>query len=227
MEPAVQTFSVSLGLNLPDQFEAQRTYAIFGTRRGGTSMVAGVARALGLDLGDPGERKNNEDPRFHTAPLPALWRVVDARNAEADVWGWKHPAAGRYITELSARLRNPYFIVVYRDPIAAARSQIKRDKAARRRTERLAIHESTSSSAMNTGFALATDRPVLLVSNERAIDDQTGLIDDMAAFLGVPPPSDSLRAKILEYIEPGQYKAFADYFPQVGVPAASDGAQPS
>ena len=212
MNPGSRNYAVSVGLNLPDSFERQRTYAIFGTRRGGTSMVAGVARALGLDLGGDDLRKNNEDRRFHSAPLPVLWKAVEERNAEAEVWGWKYPAAGRYLTELSRELRNPYYIAVYRDPVAAARSQLKRDKEAKRRTERLAIHESASSIAVNTGFVLASERPTLLISYERALDDQNGLIDDLVAFLGVEPPSESMRAKISEYVEPGQYKAFADFF---------------
>jgi hypothetical protein len=212
MNPSDRTYAVSLGLNLPDSFEEQRTYAIFGTRRGGTSMVAGVARALGLDLGDPGHRKNNEDPRFHPAPLPALWKLVEQRNSEADVWGWKYPAGGRYITELSGGLRNPYFIVVYRDPVAAAKSQLARDPESKRRTDRLAIHEAASSVALNTGFVLATERPVLLVSNERAMTDQEGLIDDVAAFVGSSIPTAPLRGQILDYIKPGRYKSFDNFF---------------
>ena len=213
MNPSEHTYSVSLGLNLPDHLERQRTYAIFGTRRGGTSMVAGVARALVLDLGDTGQKKNNEDPRFRPAPLPELWAVVEQRNAEADVWGWKYPAGGRYITELSGALRNPYFIVVYRDPVAVAKSQLARDAESKRRTERLALHEAASSIALNTGFVLASERPVLLVSNERAVKEPEGLIDDVAAFLGAPAPTDPLRAQILEYVEPGRYKSFAKFFP--------------
>jgi len=212
MNPASRTYAVSVGLNVPQDLEPQRTYALFGTRRGGTSMVAGVARALGLDLGRTGKRKNNEDPRFQGATLPALWSLVEERNASADVWGWKHPAAGRYLTELSRSLRNPYYIVVYRDPVASAQSQIKRDKEAKRRTTRLALHESTSSVTVNTGFVLASERPSLLVSYERAIADQNGLIDDIAAFLGVDAPTDPLRSSILAYIKPGQYKAYDDFF---------------
>lgn len=213
MNPASRTYAVSLGLNLPEKLEEQRTYPIFGTRRGGTSMVAGVARALGLDLGGSELRRNNEDRKFHSAPLPILTEAVRERDAEADVWGWKYPVAGRYMTELSRSLRNPYYIAVYRDPVAAARSQLRRDDETKRRTDRLALHESAISIAINTGFLLATDRPALLVSNERALEDQEGLIDDIAAFLGVEPPAEPLRSAILEYIKPGKYKAFDDFFP--------------
>ena len=50
------------------------------------------------------------------------------------------------------------------------------------------------------------------MSYERAIADQNGLIDDIAAFLGVDAPTDPLRSSILDYIKPGQYKAYDDFF---------------
>jgi hypothetical protein len=212
MNPSSREYATSLALNAPEQLEAQRTYAIFGTRRGGTSMVAGVARALGLDLGEVGRRKNNEDPRFQNRPLDKMREAIETRNGENDVWGWKFPAAGSYIPELSNVLRNPYLIVVYRDPVAAALSQAKRDRKFNRRTTRLALHESAANNAVNTGLALATDRPCLLISNERAIADPEGLIDDVAAFLGQDPPTGPLREKILAYITPGQYKSFDEFF---------------
>jgi|SRR4051812_30658466 hypothetical protein len=214
MNPADREYAVSLALNLPERLESQRTYAIFGARRGGTSMVAGIVRALGVDLGGAELRRTNEDRRFHPAPLSTLQEAVEERNAEADVWGWKYPAAGRYLTELSRSLRNPYYIAVYRDPVSAARSQLKRDNESKRRPDRLALHESASSIAINTGLVLAVGRPALLISNELALTDQEGLIDDLAAFVGVEAPTGTLRASILEYIEPGKYKAFGDFFAQ-------------
>ena len=212
MNPSSREYTTSVILNPPAELEGQRTYTIFGTRRGGTSMVAGVARALGLDLGQVGQRKNNEDPRFQNRPMPQMREAIETRNGELDVWGWKFPAAGAYLPELSNSLRNPYFIVVYRDPVAAALSQAKRDRQFNRRTTRLSLHESEANNAVNTGLALATDRPCLLVSNEKALADPEGLIDDVAAFLGREEPSGALRQKILAYIKPGQYKSFDEFF---------------
>jgi len=216
MNPASREYTASVILNPPAELQRQRTYAIFGTRRGGTSMVAGVARALGLDLGNVGQRKNNEDPRFQNRPLPQMREAIETRNGESDVWGWKFPAAGSYLPELSNSLRNPYLIVVYRDPVAAALSQARRDRAFNRRSTRLALHESSANNAVNTGLALATDRPCLLVSNERAVTDPEGLIDDIAAFLGQETPAGALREKILAYIKPGQYKSFDEFFGEGG-----------
>jgi hypothetical protein len=212
MQPSQREYVTSILLNPPDTLEAQRTYVIFGTRRGGTSLVAGIARALGLDLGNVGARKNNEDPQFQNRAMDVMRRAIEERNAERDVWGWKYPAAGSYLPELSNTLRNPYFIVVYRDPVAAALSQARRDRQFNRRSSRLAVHESAANNAVNTGLVLASDRPSLLVSNEQAASDPGNLVDDVAAVLGQEPPTGDLRRRILEYISPGRYKSFEEFF---------------
>jgi hypothetical protein len=212
MNPASREYTTSVILNPPAELESQRTYVIFGTRRGGTSMVAGLARALGLDLGRVGQRKNNEDPRFQNRPLQQMRAAVEERNSESDVWGWKFPAAGSYLLDLANGLRNPYFIIIYRDPVAAALSQARRDRKFNQRTSRLSLHESAANVTVNTGLVLAADRPSLLVSNERAMADSDGFIDDMAAFLGAEPPTGERREKIRAYIAPGQYKSFDEFF---------------
>jgi len=190
-------------------------------------MVTGIARALGLDLGDVGKRKNNEDPRFQNRPPDTMRAVIKERNDEADVWGWKFPGAGSYLPDLMRSIRNPCFIVVYRDPVAAALSQARLDRKFNSRTPRLALHESSANNTANTGLVLATDRPCLLVSNERATQQPEALIDDVADFLGVPAPSGGLRSRILEYVGPGGYKSFDEYFGEGSADGAAGGAADS
>ncbi len=192
--------------------EDQRTYVILGTRRGGTSMVAGATRALGLDLGRVGQRTNNEDPRFQNRSVDDMRAAIEGRNEHHQVWGWKFPTAVTYLPAVYGVLRNPYFVVVYRDPVAAALSQATKDK--RQRPERIALHESSSYIATNTGFVLATERPCLLVSNEKAIGDPDAMVDELADFLQLPKPDDERRAQIRAYLAPGQYKPFDKFFGQ-------------
>lgn len=214
----------SIVLNALATPEAQRTYVILGTRRGGTSMVAGVARALGLDLGDVGERKNNEDPRFQNRHVEKMRQTIDTRNAGADVWGWKYPAAGNYLPDVWATLRNPHLIIVYRDPIAAAVSQSRYDRPQAARTVRLSLHESNANNNLNMGLALAVDRPCLLVSHERASRDPDALITDMAEFLHVEEVSELLRERIRDYVQPGQYKMFDEFFGDLATAESAPGS---
>jgi len=88
----------------------QRTYIIFGLVRGGTSMVAGILRAGGLDLGE-GLSDNHEDQGFvtqdpdgHLIPRAErnarLYERIVERNKEQSVWGWKYPQAAEYLAEI-------------------------------------------------------------------------------------------------------------------------------
>ena len=210
----------SVVINPAAEHEPQRTYVIFGTRRGGTSMVAGLVRALGLDLGNVGERKNNEDPRFQYRTRAEMLETIEARNADLDVWGWKFPAAAGYLPEVAPAIRNPYFIVVYRDAVAAALSQAGKDRPGRRRSPRMSLHESNANANTNTGFVLASERPCLLVSHEKALLKTDALVNEVADFLGLPQPDDAFRARILEYLTPGRYKAFDAYFGTSGAGSA-------
>ena len=190
----------------------QRTYVAFGTRRGGTSPVAGIMRALGVDLGRIEGRTNNEDPDFQNRPSPHMRKAISERDGQRDVWGWKFPGAGTYLPEIAAALRNPFYVVVFRDPVAAAMSQARLDRQVNRRTSPVALHESNANSNTNMGFVLASGRPCLLISNEKARERPGVLVDELADFLFVERPTEEGKARILEYLEPGTYKSFEEFF---------------
>ncbi len=217
MSQPVTTNKTSILLNAIPEPTPQRTYVTFGVERGGTSLVAGVLRALGLYLGDIPEG-NNEDKSFHNKPLGQMKATIARRNQEYDVWGWKYPTASSYLPILSKSIRNAFFVVVYRDVVATALSRAQWDGEFIRRNGRMSLHETSAIMNANTGFALATRRPVLLVSNEKAATNTSELIDELADFLYADRPDDELRAKIIAYTEPGRYKNFEDYFPSAGDP---------
>lgn len=205
----------TIALNEVWTFPVRRTYAVFGLERGGTSAVAGIVRALGIDLGS-GLDRNNEDFAFHERSLEEMKQVVAERNATHDVWGFKYPNAGQFLPVLSRSLRNPFYIVVHRDPVATAHSRSRWDGEETERPAMMALFEAGSRDQANVSFALATDRPVLLVSNEKTESHREDLIREVADFLAVPPPSEDLMGRLLAYLEPGSYKAFEEYFPERG-----------
>jgi hypothetical protein len=204
----------SVVLNPVDDPPAKRTYVVFGLERGGTSPVAGIMRALGLDLGDIDEG-NNEDKRFQAKGLGQLRGSINERNESQDIWGWKYPPAVSYLPVLVKAIRNPYFVVVFRDAVATALSRHQWDGKFLRRGLRMSLHEANTNTNANTSFALATGRPCLLISNEKAARDTDALIDEIAEFLDVEPPAESHRARIHDYLKPGAYKPFAEFFPEI------------
>jgi hypothetical protein len=127
------------GLLRPPKVEEERTVIVLGMPRGGTSMVAGSLRLLGVPMGDRLEPSNQEDldildlvaslqPLYGedgkpiTENFDRLRALIAGRNEERPFWGWKDPNAHVYISELMPVLRNPHFVVVFRDHFAAAQT---------------------------------------------------------------------------------------------------------
>jgi hypothetical protein len=191
----------------------KRTYVTLGLERGGTSAIAGIQRALGLYLGDI-EKGNNEDPAFVGYRLARIRKAIKRRNSEHDVWGFKYPKAVMYMPQIVEDLRNPHFIVVYRDAVATAVSHLGWTGRKNRKPAHLAVHEASSFTNTNTSFAFGSGYPTLVISHELAMAKPGDAIDEVARFLGEEPPADPLRQRIVDYLEPGSYKAFEEHFPE-------------
>ena len=84
--------NVCLVLNPPRRIPVRRTLVVLGVERGGTSMVAGVLRALGVPMGDRAGL-NHEDPAFLKDDPDKLRRAIRTRNKQHDMWGFKVPKA--------------------------------------------------------------------------------------------------------------------------------------
>lgn len=183
-----------------------RTYIIMGVSRGGTTMVAGVANRLGLDLGE-GYGHTFEDPRFNLNELArrhdsredqiaAMRSSVRDRNGAADVWGWKFPNALRYLADLVADVRRPHLVVVCRDTAAVvARGRRPKEDV------RSALVRTAQMNLKNLRLLKRLDVPGLVISYERALARPLELTTDLAGFLGCDPPADT--GWFESYISPG------------------------
>ncbi len=187
-------------LNTPaNPREPERTIVIFGSPRGGTTMVAGVTRILGLHIGDdlPG---NLEDPAFRK---PYAKQRFDAGIAKGDdghrVWGWKFPRAANYLPLMHKDLRNPYYICIFRDHVAASARKIKRGVNVLERLERThLIFEQ------NLKFLKACQRPALLLSYEKSIASPEAMVRALQSFLVLGGEDEVQRA--CEFVKPGGYQ---------------------
>ena len=200
------------------------TYIVLGSPRGGTSMVSGLLRLLGINMGDEINEANNEDTGFtrHKGNrrlftvdgfqaergefIQALRRLISERNDMRPVWGWKDPISTYYLPEVLDVVRNPRLIVVTRDPAAVAgRQAVSRSDDHGRGFE---IFKSDIHNAlMQYGDAVnAVEHfkiPTLFISYERAVAYPSNVIESLLAFTGCSLPSDSLTADRLNaYIQP-------------------------
>ncbi len=173
-----ETKNVCILVN-PPRRAAEKTVAIYGVHRGGTSMVAAVVGALGIDLGAQG--LNHEDPRFQTASGEGLDALIAERNAERAVWGFKAPQTTLKLDYLESRLRNPHYICVIRNPAAVADSVMMRRGGSAGDQLRRALRFYDKM----TGLVSRTTDPLIVVNYERASADPEALVDALAGFLEV------------------------------------------
>lgn len=211
--------SVSQEIFGPAHLDGERTYIIVGNGRGGTSMVAGVAAALGLPITSDKHSVNFEDAeivnaaqgrdpegrKLNTSASKDIKNVLDVirkRNESLPVWGWKDPSADMYLEKIARGVRNPHIICVWRDLTAVASSH-------------LALEQIHPFDAFEMSFSRYErywrllkkfKYPTLMVSYERGRSRPAEMAREIAAFIGLPYHEDVER-KVLEFVSPnGGYR---------------------
>lgn len=173
----------SLVLNGSAKIKRQRTIVVLGVERGGTSMAAGIVRALGISMGQRAGL-NHEDPLFLTDEQDRLLNRIKMRNTQEDVWGFKVPKASMMLDFYENHLRNPLYVVVYRNPVAIIDSWLQRGAGSPVGVmERIVAYQNSILELMQK-----TKAPVLLLNYERAVQSDTTkqqTVESVASFIGV------------------------------------------
>lgn len=203
-----------------------KTFVIFGVPRGGTTMVARVVENLGVNLGC-NLPANYEDNDFNFDLLPKdlkknrpalterLLEVVDRRNQDLDIWGWKYPRAPIYLMGLLQKLRNPHLICVMRDPVASGIRNMRRAQKSLNKADSASEHEFSAipSKIITQHLQLQLKNiqtiqqigcPSFLCSYEKAILKTDAFVREMAEFLDVSSTENQIKNAIHQ-IKPGGY----------------------
>ena len=112
--------------------KTKTTFVVLGCPRGGTSLLAGALHRAGIYMGSF-ETTQYEDPDFELPPplageaVARLAPTIRSRNAGFEYWGWKIPDNIYYVSNVIHLLVNPVFLIIYRDPVAIARSSARHD----------------------------------------------------------------------------------------------------
>jgi len=178
---------------LPDVERGDKyTVPIVGIPRGGTTMVAAVVEALGIDLGPTADLRNFhfEDQTMHSPYLDVQVKYAKKRNEEFDRWGWKDPTGIMAVRHVLFAIRNPRVIVVFRDMLATIQGEMRFDRVHNiqpPRTFRDMADRSLAWWNQNIEFIKDSSVPTLLVSYERALSNPELFIDEICSFLGISP----------------------------------------
>ena len=186
--------------------DTKKTFVIFGVGRGGTTMVAGVAKLCGLDIGE-NLPINMEDDDFNihvlkkagVNPIRHILMSLKQRYETKDIWGWKFPRVIAYLPYLREYLVNPHLILVFRDPVATATRHIQAGTPAIK-----AIESVQHQQQRNMALVKEWEAPTLLVSYEKSVQHPEQFVADMCRFLGVERPAK--MSEIRKFMHPGQYK---------------------
>lgn len=188
--------------------DGSKTIVVLGVERGGTSMVAGVIRALGVNMGERAGR-NHENAAFLSDDQEKLRNQIKKHNEENDVWGFKVPKASLMVDFYAKNLRNPHFVLVFRnigsvvdswcsrganDPIETAKHSLK-------------YYSAALDSLNNTGF------PLMYVNYERACEQKNDFINSIAGFIGIDP-DEEIKEKAVSVItgEGGGYLDLPEFY---------------
>lgn len=186
-----------------------RTIIVMGLSRSGTSFITSLLEGLGIHMGNNKSHgsleasevfKLIEQEHFDRSNFESL---VIEKNSKYCLWGWKRPESYKYLDRFKDLLSNPLFIVPFRDILAISQRNhlvtgidtIKAMKANNKRYQDLL-----------TKLEDLKD-PVMLISNEKAVNDMTYLILRIASFIG----KEISLEQIPSIIENTKYRGFEYY----------------
>jgi hypothetical protein len=173
----------SFVLKPPRANEQKKTVMVLGVERGGTSMVAGILRGLGVNMGDRAGF-NHEDPQFLTDDPEILLKRIQNRNRQAEVWGFKIPKQVQLMDFFEKNLRNPHYVIVFRNLLAIADSWQQRGAG----SVVDSIDRTIKYYNLIVEHCKMTQRPVLMLNYERAVSSDEGkeeAVRALGAFLGI------------------------------------------
>ena len=215
----------------------ERTIVATGVARSGTSMLAQLLDTagvfMGLDLDEVVFEDHAVADAFASPDSGMLSRLIASRNEQAAVWGFKRPHLfNGSFPALQGMLRNPRFIITYRDPVAIA----KRNGISEHFDARPGLRAAAADMLRCMDFTLGLTCPVLLVSYEKALLRPVALVEELIAFCGVDVAGDrrsrmvaTVKANREEYIRSARrlFQGYVDHIKdgflsgwcwQIGVP---------
>lgn len=175
------------------------TVVVYGVPRGGTTMVAGVVQRCGVDIGSD-LPVNLEDPDFVARKPAEMIETIRRNNGEKGLWGWKFPRAANYLPAICKEIRNPHYIIVWRDVLSTGLRPMRRGGEIME-----SLRHAHDIQKINIDTMGKVPGRYLLVSYEKSVLDPWALAEDISKFLGTTLQAD--REELLEFAKPGSYKS--------------------
>jgi hypothetical protein len=107
---------------------------------------------------------------------------VNKQNGKHSIWGWKRPKAIEYVDLFETKIRNPHYIIPFRDYVSIAlRNQISVNADFKKNLKD--THFNRYRNVVD--FIESNQQPVLLFSYEKAVTNKRYFVEKVAEFLGI------------------------------------------
>ena len=228
---------------LQNYSKTKKTVIVLGNAKSGTSLVAGILRLLGVDIGKKFVEADEFNPKgyfedydfvnltdaiFKAAgsnywDFPSyeglltqkdnfeqqIQQLIRRKQKNKRIWGWKDPWTNILIELFLPYLTNPYFVVIFRNPLAVAKSAVKFTRG--KVNEFWVKHPITFFHGLQIAnfydriilefFGKYPTLPHFFISFEDIIDNPTRETIKMAKFLGLTLTKQQMN-KILGFVTP-------------------------
>ncbi|MFT5812695.1 MAG: hypothetical protein ACI9VT_000431 [Psychroserpens sp.] len=180
----------------------KRQIVVIGTARGGTSLVSGALHHLGIFTGEKSNAPVFEDvllsDAFEKNDLDAALEITKRYTEEHDVWAWKRPAALNYFEKIEKTIPNPFYIFIFKDIFAIA----NRNNISMESDICTSLRNAMNDYSKMIDFIEATDKPVMLVSAEKALQNKNHFIDALIKLNRDIKDCSENKSQALEFITP-------------------------
>jgi len=180
-----------------------KTIVIIEHAHCGTTMLAGMLEIAGAPMvGDNYKEMKWEDQEVIRAMRSSeeeFAKVVNKRNQEHDVWGFKSPGAWHQMDLLVKYLRNPIFLAIYKDPVSVSLRRARRRKG---NSIRLVLNTVNQYSQSLTGMC-NTKQPIYLFSYLKAIIDPDGFVQELLDVTGLEVDRET-KERLIAFIQPNK-----------------------
>jgi hypothetical protein len=192
------------------EFGEVRTAIVLGVGRGGTSLIAGCLRALGIPMGmEPHLLKHEWSPIVYlpdgNVNAAATYHLIEEMNRGHERWGWKSPRDIFALKQVVSLVRAPGFVVVTRDLFEASFSGLTYQGV----PLEISLYETA------TVFQSIADElrfcpwPTLILPFAEALKEPESVVDTLCSFLQIEPGLIA-RERATRFVQPGSnaYRRF-------------------
>ena len=190
-------------LNPSPENSKQKTLVVMGVARSGTSMVAIVLHHLGVNMGIGRDDVIYERPdvyaKLENKKMGMFKKFVEQQNNTFSLWGWKRPKSIEYVRRFESIIRNPHYVIPFRDLLAiATRNNLTVD--ANVQENLFQVYRNDYRKVIR--FLHRNKKPTFLFSYEKAITDPNTFVRRLAEFIGIDSEENIFKA--INAIQPNQ-----------------------